>query len=146
MERSEAFAELATVTQEVEKLQDSLIAAMNRERELYSFLKLPHPSDKPERPTPRKRITKEKALDIRRAVVCVMRDLNGKGLTWLPMQLIVKRVNQELPGALENEIEAQIRVLAQNESAPVEHNGQRGNGSSYTYTGTQPVPKPTPQQ
>jgi len=141
MERAEAFAGLAQVTQEVEELKTKLAVALEREKELYAFLNLPHPNDKPEKPT-RKRITKEKAIEIRRKTIAVMRDLCGKGLTWLPMQLIVKRVNQELPNALESEIETQVRFLAQSESAPVEHNQQRGNGSAYTYTGTRPTPQP----
>lgn len=141
MERAEAFAALAEVTQEIGELQSKIAVALEREKELYAFLKLPHPNDKPERPA-RKRITKEQAIVIRRKVISVMREMCGKGLTWLPMQLIVKRTNQEIPNALEAEIETQIRFLAQSESAPVEHNGQRGNGSCYTYTGTQPVPKP----
>jgi hypothetical protein len=145
MNRAEAFKELSLVTVQVEELQTSLVAAMNREKELYAFLKLPHPTEKEKRPQ-RKRITKEKAIDIRRTVVGVMRELCGKGLTWLPMQLIVKRANQEMPNAEETEIETQVRFLAQSQSAPIEHNGQRGNGSCYTYTGTKPVPKPTPQQ
>jgi hypothetical protein len=145
MNRAEAFKELSLVTVQVEELQASLVTAMNREKELYAFLKLPHPTEKERRPQ-RKRITKEKAIDIRRTVVSVMRDLCGRGLTWLPMQLIVKRANQEMPNAEETEIETQLRYLAKSESAPVEHNGQKGNGSSYTYTGTRPVQKPTPQQ
>lgn len=141
MNKAEAFKELAVVTQQVEELSASLTAAINREKELYAFLRLPHPSEY-EKPPRRKRITKEKTIEIRRMVMSVMRELCGKGLTWLPMQLIVKRVNQELLGALESEIETQVRFLAQSDSAPIEHNGQRGNGSGYTYTGT----KPTPQQ
>lgn len=145
MDRAEAFQQLAVVTQEIESLKQKLAGALATEKELYAFLKLPHPEEKPTRPA-RKRITKEKAIEIRRMVVNVMRDMCGKGLTWLPMQLIVKRANQELPAALEAEIETQVRFLASSPSAPVEHNGQRGNGSCYTYTGTKPVPPPTPQQ
>ena len=142
MERAEAFAALAQVTQEVEDLKGKLMVALGREKELYAFLKIPHPSDeKPERPQ-RKRITKETAIEIRRSVISVMREMCGKGLTWLPLQLIVKRTNQEIPNALESEIETQVRWLAASESAPIQHNGQRGPGSCYTYTGTQPVPQP----
>lgn len=145
MNKAEAFAELAQVTVKVEELQTALIAAMDREKELYAFLKLPHPSDH-ERPPPRKRITKERAIGIRRSILSAMQEMCSKGLTWLPMQLIVKRANQDIPEALESEIETQVRFLASSPSAPVEHNGQRGNGSCYTYTGTKPVPPPTPQQ
>ena len=133
MIKAEAFEELSKVVREIEKLSTSLTVATNREKELYTFLKLPHPSEH-EGPAPRKRITKEKVIEIRRMVINVMRDLCGKGLTWLPMQLIVKQVNQELPDALESEIGIQVRFLAQSDSAPIEHNGQRGNGSGYTYT------------
>jgi hypothetical protein len=144
MNKAEAFAELSQVTQEIEKLTTAIHKAMNREKELYAFLQLPHPEDKI-RPEPRKRITKEKAIEIRRKVVSTMRDLCGKGLTWLPMQLIVARVNQEMPDAEVSEIETQVRFLAKSESAPVEHNEQRGNGSCYTYVGTRPVSS-EPQQ
>jgi hypothetical protein len=134
MDRATAFAELAQVTQELTELKSKIVVVLEREKELYAFLNLPHPDDKPEKPA-RKRITKEQAIEIRRKIIPVMHSLCGKGLTWLPMQLIVKRVNQELPNALESEIETQIRFLAQSESAPVQHNGQRGNGSAYTYAG-----------
>jgi hypothetical protein len=145
MNKAEAFTKLGEITQEKQELTEKLTAVLAQEKELYAFLQLPHPSDH-EKPPRRKRITKEKTIEIRRMVVNVMRDLAGKGLTWLPMQLIVKRVNQEMPNAEETEIETQLRYLAKSESAPVEHNQQRGNGSAYTYTGTKPVPKPTPQQ
>ena len=137
MDRAEAFTKLGQLTQEIGQIKTKLTALMLEEKELYDFLNLPHPNDKPEKPV-RKRITKEQALDIRRVIMSVMREVCGKGLKWLPMQLIVAKVNQELPAAEESEIETQIRVLAKNESAPVQHNGERGNGSTYTYTGSIP--------
>lgn len=135
MDRAEAFAELAQVTNHLEELKGELITVLDREKELYTFLKLPHPNEL-ERPATRKRITKEKVIGIRHAITSVMREMGSKGLTWLPMNLIVKRANQEIPDAEESEIEGQVRFLAKSESSPIQHNEQRGNGSAYSYTGT----------
>lgn len=128
--RAEAFTKLGKITQEKQQIEGRLQVLIATEKELYEFLEIPHPGTK-EKPR-KKHITREKAIGIRRQIIVVMKELNDKGLTWLPMQLIVARVNQEMPAALIREIEAQIRLLAASESSPVSHNGLRGNGSCYS--------------
>jgi hypothetical protein len=147
MDRAEAFTKLGQVTEQKQKLETELAGILAQEKELYEFLKIPQPGT--EKPARRTRITKEKALDVRRKIVSVMKELCiSKGLTWVPMQLVVSMVEQEMPNADSGEIERQLRTLATSQSAPVEHNGQRGNGSAYTFTGTpEPIAPPqAPQQ
>lgn len=138
MDRAEAFTKLGQITTEKQKLSERLIVVLKQEAELYVALKLPNPSDT--KPT-RKRLTKKKILNIRRVIMCVMRDFKSRGLTWLSLGIIVRAVKEELPDALGNEIETQVRVLATSESVPIKHNGQRGHGSSYSYTGSVTLPK-----
>lgn len=133
MNRSEAFTQLGIITQEKQKLEEKLQTTLKREAELYDFLKIPQPGQTEK--TKRHRITKEKATDIRRKIIAVMKELKGKGMSWLPLQLIVAKTNQELPAADTHEIEGQIRTLADMDGAPIKHNGMRGNGSAYSYTG-----------
>lgn len=131
MERAEAFEELAKITKQIDALQESLETAQKREQELYGFLGLPHPESSK---TPRKqRISSEKADAVRESIISVARQLRKKGLTWLPMQLIVRTVQQEVTDASEQEIESQVRALSRIESSHIQHNGQRGQGSRYTY-------------
>lgn len=139
MDRAEAFAELAQVTARLGELKGEISGILDREKELYTVLELPHPNEK-ERPIPRKRITKERTFEIRHTIISTMRDfaqkMGSNGLVWMPMSVIVTHANQVIPDAEESEIEGQLRFLAKSESSPIKHNGQRGYGSSYTYTGT----------
>lgn len=134
MDRAEAFKQLGAITEQRQQLEGQLGTILAKEAELYNFLKIPQPGiEKPKR----HRISKEKTLDIRRKVMSVMRDLSGHGINPAPLQLIIAKTNQEMPAAEEDEIERQVRALAAMDSAPVKHNGSRGNGSAYEYTGSE---------
>jgi hypothetical protein len=141
MSRPEIFRKLADVGAEIEKKKQQLVVLVAKEKGLYASLQMTHPDDlkKPRKP----RITKEKTLEIRRCVLACMKEFHKQNFTWAPLGLIVQRVNQELPNAEDSQVEAQVRWLAQHESSPIIHNGQRGNGSAYSYTGAPEDPEET---
>ncbi len=132
MNRAEAFAELASITPEIETVSKHLAELMERERELYGFLKMPYRDDRPRRK--RSVVPEETKQRIRQVLTSISKEFVTKWkMHWVSSTLILNKAEQELPSCERDIIGRELRWLASKATNPITHNGIKGQGSSYTY-------------
>ncbi len=107
------------------KLAEDIEHLGKRELELYDALGITRP---------RTRVTKDKAEDIREAIISVLKDLRNNQELWIKPGRITHLVGH-MVDAPRGEIERQIRALPGREGSNVAHNNQNGSGSAYFYVG-----------
>jgi len=133
-DRAKLFQTLANITRDIQSLENKIADKRKDEDRVYRMLGIQNPNMK------RARISPEKVAMIRTHIVSSMKELHGKGIVWMGMQLLSNVTYQKTNGTTIDEIKSQVRAMAHD--GEIEHNGMRGPSSSYRLsTGTDLVPQ-----
>ena len=134
MELAEVAQQIASKTDEAQKILSEITSLKARESELQSSIGLSAKTTEASKPR-RPRIEPDTVAGVRRKAIAVMKDAG----MWMSLGMIAEQVTEMFPQVDRAAVENQIRALTHMPDSGVFHNGKRANAAMYCWAESKPA-------